>query len=224
MKPVSVIPLSLLLCIVSSAASGQADGQVRIAVANSGRILNEMQESKAFREDIETERANLEKMANERRDGLKQLAQQRNNVRNDTPQWEGLNEKFTEAAGEFQLWTQQEQIKLQRKQKRKVRELFSKIEKAIGEVAQRDGYELVVADVRPELQQNLDQVTPEALGALMSSRNVLYASPKMDISDAVIALLDSKYKRGGGTTAAPPAANPAQRKTPAPRPAAPEKP
>jgi Skp family chaperone for outer membrane proteins len=217
------ITLSVLFCLaLSPAAFGQTSP--RIAVANTGRILSEMQEYKVFREDLESDTTLLRSSDKEKQEELVKLNRQRQEVRSNTPQRDDLDEKYADAVGSYKLWLQQETLKLQRKQQRKVRELISRIEKAIGEVAQRDGYDLVVADVRPELRD--DQGGLDAIVALMNSRNVLYTSPKLDISDAVIALLDSKYKRGG-PAAAPgaPAASPAPRKsTPAaPRPA-PEKP
>ena len=51
------------------------------------------------------------------------------------------------------------------------------------------------ADVTDE---ELEKVPAEQIGALIDRRRVIYASKNADISDAIIASLDAKYKAGGG--------------------------
>ena len=200
------------------AAFGQSD-TVRVAVANPGRIFGEMQETKELQENLKAEGARLKAMEDERRKELQKLQEERNQLKADTPQWEELNNKLMDAVLEFQLWGQKTKAKAERDQKRQLKQLFDHIESACAEVAKRDGYDLVIAELRPELPENLDQVEFNTLRATINSRNVLYASPKADISDAVIALLDAKHKGKGGTPAASGAGTPAPRKQPPPAPA-----
>src|SRR5918993_760708 len=185
-----------------------------------------MQESQDLKVNLESERVRLTSMEKEKRDALQALQNQRNQLKQDTPQWEELNNKLMDAALEFQLWGQQTKAKAERNQKRQMKQLFERIEQAVGEVAQRDGYDVVLADQHPELPENLDQINFEQLRALINARSVLYTAKKSDISDAVIALLDSKYKGRGssGGTPAPapaPAAGPRRRWPTAPSAASP---
>lgn len=205
MKTHSFSTLAALLCLFALPALsfGQGSAQLRIAVANPSRIFSEMQETKDLKEDLESERVRLTSMEKEKREELQKIQNQRNQLKADTPQWDELNNKLMDAALEFQLWGQQTKARAERNQKRQMKQLFDHIEKAIEEVAQRDGYDMVLADQRPELPENLDQINFDQLRALINSRNVLYSSPKTDISDAVIATLDAKYK---GKGAAAPAA------------------
>src|SRR5688572_14710874 len=222
----SLIPFAAAFCLAAAVtfvptAFGQSDG-VRVAVANTGRIFSEMQETKELQENLKAEGARLKAMEDERRKELQKLQEERNQLKADTPQWEELNTKLMDAVLEFQLWGQKTKLKAERDQKRQLKQLFDHIESAVAEVAKRDGYDLVIAEQRPELPENLDQVNFDTLRATINSRNVLYASPKSDISDAVIALLDSKHKGKGGAPAAKTggatAPAPAPRK-PAPAPA-----
>src|SRR5918993_2333808 len=176
-----------------------------------------MQESQDLKVNLESERVRLTSMEKEKRDALQALQNQRNQLKQDTPQWEELNNKLMDAALEFQLWGQQTKAKAERNQKRQMKQLFERIEQAVGEVAARDGYDIVFADQHPELPENLDQINFDQLRALINSRTVLYTAKKSDISDAVIALLDSKYKGRGGTGAAPPAGGSAQPAAAAPQ-------
>jgi len=59
----------------------------------------------------------------------------------------------------------------------------------------------VPAGVRTvELPENLGMINVEQLRQLLNQRNVLFETEKVDISSAVIANLDSKYKASGGST------------------------
>jgi Skp family chaperone for outer membrane proteins len=154
-------------------------------------------------------------------DEIRKLEAQRGQLKPDSPQFDELSEKYNDAALEFKLWQAQATSKAERNQKRQIKALFQKVEAATAEIAQRDGYDLVLAKQRPELPDNVDNVKYEQIVAALSARNVLYASPKADITDAVIALLDSKYKAKGGGGAARPAAAPIPGGAAAPAPAAP---
>ena len=101
---------------------------------------------------------------------------------------------------QFDTWTKITQAQLQGQQKQQMKQLFDKIVDATSEVAQQQGYDLVLADQRPELPENLGMINVEQLRQLLNQRNVLYETEKVDISSAVIANLDSKYKASGGST------------------------
>jgi outer membrane protein len=219
MKLKSLAALTALICFAAPMAYGQSEAGLKIAIANTGRIFNEMQETKDLKASLETEHGRLKAQEDERRKELEKLQNERNQLKQDTPQWDELNNKLMDAVLEFQLWGQKTKAKAERDQKRQLKQLFDHIEGAVGEVAKRDGYDLVVAEQRPELPENLDQVNFDTLRAMINSRNVLYASPKADISDAVIALLDAKHKGKGGTatTPAPRKSAPAPAPAPAPR-------
>lgn len=216
MKLKSLTTLAALFCFVAAPmALAQTEPAVKIAIANTGRIFNEMQETKDLKASLEGEHGRLKAQEDERRKELEKLQNDRNQLKQDTPQWEELNNKLMDAVLEFQLWGQKTKARAERDQKRQLKQLFDHIEVAVGEVAKRDGYDLVIAEQRPELPENLDQVNFDTLRAMINSRNVLYAASKADISDAVIALLDAKHKGKSGAASAP-----APRKaTPAPAPA-----
>ncbi len=221
MKFNRLIPLALL-CFAVPSAFAQEKG-TRIAAVNPSRIFNEMQETKNLKESLEGERVRLTALEKEKREELQKLQNQRNQLKADTPQWDELNNKLMDAALEFQLWGQSTKAKAERNQKKQLKVLFDHIEQAVAEVAKRDGYDIVVADQRPDLAENIEQLNIDQVRALINSRNVLYVSPKADISDTVIALMDSKLKSGGAAPAAPAAKPaPAPAPAPAPKPAAPK--
>ena len=200
------IPALLRAAQKDGGGTASASGEGRIAVADAARIFKEMQETKDVERDMGAERDRLEAVAQEKDSEVRKLQAQRDQLRVGAPQYEELNEKLNDAALELRLWVEQTNARNERSQKRQVRAMFAKIEAAVAEIAQRDGYELVLAKQRPELPENLDRVKYEQIVSRLAARNMLFASERADISDEVIALLDAQYKNQGGAGGAAPAA------------------
>jgi Skp family chaperone for outer membrane proteins len=223
----ALIPLSLLCGLALPATFAHAQGtSVRIAVADAGRIFNEMQETKDTQVQMQEERNRLEAVAKEKVDEINKLKAQREQLKPDAPGFDDLTDKLNDAANDFQAWRASVQSKAERAQKRQVAGLFQKVEAATAEVAQREGYDLVLAKQRPQLPDNLDAVKYQDVVQILSSRNVLYSSPRADVSDMVIQSLNAKYKGRGGaaSTTAPPPAPRSAAPAPAPGSGAPAQP
>lgn len=211
-KPLLLLPLALLAFAFPASAQqnggGNAPasrgaaggGDVRIAVANPSRIFQAMRETQDLKETMKQDLVRLKGEEEEKRARIVKLQGQRNELKPDTPQWDEANDALLKAAIDLDTWGKTSKARAERNQKRQMKHLFEQIEAAVTEVAERDGFDLVVADQRPDLPQNLDEVNFDQLRGLINSRNVLYASAKADISDRVIALLDARYK---GAAAAP---------------------
>ena len=138
---------------------------------------------------------------------LQDLEAARNLLKPDSQQFADANKQLLQAAIEFETWGKLTQNDVQRNQKQQMRQLFDKITAAAGEVAEQKGYDVVIADQRPELG-NIDQLNVNQLRDLINQRNVLYANPSIDITNDVIAALDAQHKAAGGGTGAAPAPAP----------------
>src|SRR5205807_2534576 len=97
---------------------------------------------------------------------------------------------------EYQAWFQITQANLARTQKLQTLQLFNKIQAAVAEVATQKGVDLVLAEQRPELPENFEQLNVEEVRSWITARNVLYMNNAIDISSDVITNLDQKYKSG----------------------------
>jgi Skp family chaperone for outer membrane proteins len=191
---VAIVAASLIGVQVASAqASGQAT-PTKIAIVNTVRIFNDMQELKDLRQKMDSERKLLEGMDREKRERLNNLKNQRDTLKPETPQYQEKNSELMRTAIEYETWGKLSQINFQREQKQQTKMLFQKIETAVAEVGKQKGYDLVLADQRPEIPDDLDNLQVEQLRALITSRNVIYVADKIDISADVLALLDQKYK------------------------------
>jgi outer membrane protein len=198
--------LIALLITAFTAAGAFAQEAARVGVVNPARIFQDMQETKDLKQKLENDRATLEKEVQSRQNKVKDLLAARDLLKPDSAQYAEADQKFMQEAIQFDTWSKITQAQLQGQQKQQMKVLFDKIVSTTQEVAQQRQIDLVVADQRPDLPENLAQVNVEQLRAILNGRNIMYMSPKVDISGDVIAALDAKYRAGGGQPTPPPAA------------------
>jgi Skp family chaperone for outer membrane proteins len=199
-----VLPLLTLAAglLVAAPAFAQQK-QVRVAVVNPSRIFGEMQETKDLRTSLESERQRLAATDNDKKAELQKLSDQRKVLKPDSQQVEDINKQIMQKAMEYEVWGKYAKLEAERNQKKQMRTLFDKIEKAVGEVAKQQAIDVVITDSAPELPDSLDGISIDQLRAVLNSRVVLYSSDNADISNAVIAVLDAKYKSTAGPAPAP---------------------
>src|SRR5688500_2952920 len=179
MKTVRTAILTLFVICLTSA---DAVAQVNIAIVNPGRVFQEMQETKDLKAKLEIDRKTLEGEVQQRQQKVKDLQAARDLLKQDSPQYQQADQAFMTAAIEFDTWSKITQATLQGQQKQQLKTLFDKIVAATQEVAQQKGFDLVVADQRPEMPENLQAITVEQLRAMLNSRNILFSSEKVDLN------------------------------------------
>lgn len=75
-----------------------------------------------------------------------------------------------------------------------LRDLYKKIEVAVAQIAERDGYDLVLLnDTAFAIPEEAGQ---DDMNRAILSRAMLYAHPSIDISDQVIRLLNNEFQAG----------------------------
>lgn len=184
--------------LVGVCAAQAADPQpVHIGVANITKIFVEMQESKDLNQKLQSDRKLFEGVANEKQAKLNSMKAEREALKPDTPQAQDKNAELLRTAVEYETWFKLSELDVQRQLKRQTKALFDKIEAGVAEVAKQKGLDLVLTDQRPELPEDLDRLSVEQVRGMISARSVLYANDKVDISAAVLAALDAKYKSAG---------------------------
>ena len=202
----AAVALAAALMNRADAAQGQVQnpgGSGRIVVVNLARVVQEMQEKKDLEARFNTERQNLAREERDMKDQIKKLQDQRDNFRADSPQYEDVQRQYLQAVGRYKAWGETFMAEQDWRMKRLTRMLHDKVTAAVGEYASRQGIDVVLSDVQPQAsEKELNGMNLDQLRAFLSQRRVLHASKQADISDAVIALLDSKYRAEGGVGAA----------------------
>jgi Skp family chaperone for outer membrane proteins len=215
-----IVVAALVMCLTFGTAAAKAQEAAKVGIVNPAAVFAQMQETKDLKQKLENDRKALEQEVQSRQGKVKDLQGARDMLKADSPQYQDADKAFMQAAIEFDTWSKITQAQLQGQQKQQMKILFDKIVTATTQVAQRKGLDLVLADQRPELPENLAAINVDQLRAILNGRNVLYSTPRVDISNDVVAALDAQYRAGGGAGASSPApaggAAPTAPTTPAP--------
>jgi outer membrane protein len=193
------------LCVALSAPNTHAQAaDAKIVVANTVRVFNEMEESKALNVSLQNELNNLKNESTQRKTAIDNLKNDLTRFKPDNAQYNEISKQILQKQIEYENWGRLTEADLARRQKQQMKALFDKIETAVSDVAKQRGYDIVVA------QQNLEfpplenpQVTVDSVKATINQHNMLFVNPKFDITAEVIATLDQRYKAAGGTPAPP---------------------
>lgn len=210
----AAVVIAFALCFT---AAVHAQDATRVGLVNPARVFSDMQETKDLKQKLEQDRATLENEVKNRQQKVKDLQAARDLLKSDSPQYAQADADFMKNAIEFDTWSKVTQAQLQGQQKQQMKALFDKIVAAVTTVATARGLDIVIADQRPDLPENLGNITVEQLRAILNSRNVLFNNTKVDISPDVIAELDKNYKAGGGAPPAPAPAGAGAAPAPAPK-------
>ena len=183
-----------LLAMALPARLSTAQGNPQIATVNVGKIFNEMQETKDYKQKMESDRQAVQAEAKRRNDEIDEAKKARSLFNEGTEEFNKKNKDVIEKTLAAQVWQQLYQLELARQQKAQFRSLFEKIEEATKQVAEAKKLDLVIVDQKAELPLDLEQVDIKTLLNLMGQRNVLYTNGKFDITNEVLAKVDQNYK------------------------------
>lgn len=186
----------LTLRAVAQDAPATNAGAKNIAVANVARVFAEMQETKDLQTRMDAAGRNVMQEDAERSNKLKDLQSARDLTKSNTPAWDTANKTLMDARIEYRVWVETTRAELAHQQKMQTRELYDKIIAAIAEVAKGRGIDIVVADKKQLAPESIEKMSVDDFRAMLSQREVLYASAGSDITGEVIALLDARFKEG----------------------------
>lgn len=185
--------LSLVLACSLTAAIAQSAGAARpsaVAVVDIRSLLQNLRE----REDLDAQlQAQVEQIQNTIEQRRKELATLKAEVDMLAPgeveHSQGTDELQLKNM-ELQAWQQYQQQKIQREQVRLQEELYNKSIDGIAAVASDMGYDIVFyKDPDPQFEQQ----NPQAVGAQIQLRKVLWSHDSIDITQAVVRHLNAQY-------------------------------
>lgn len=202
MTRLASLTTALALSALFAAAAPSADAQdrpIRVATVNMPRVFEQIQERKDVEGRLRQEQQRLAAEQKQRIDELNKIEAEGGNFRPGSQQHEEWRQRYRRARIAQQAWAQTAKQEMDWRLKRNTRDIFDKITATVTEYANSNGIDLVLADHQPTLtDEELENIPAEQIGAVMDRRRVIYASKNADISDAIIAALDARYKAGGG--------------------------
>jgi Skp family chaperone for outer membrane proteins len=183
------------LVAAAFAVPASAQNPPKLAVANPSLILQNLQETKDMQARLDQEKKTLGTIELDKRQKIKDLTTQRDALKPDAPQYAEKNKELQAAQVDLEVWGRIMQADGQRSFKQQLRTLFDKVTAGIADYAAEKKIDLVLAEIKPEIPENLEQINPDQLRALMTQRNILFVTSQLDITNDVIAAMDAKYSK-----------------------------
>ena len=182
--PVAALALLLVGGLTGAIAqSGISAEPNAAAVVDVRRLLSELKQRQELDAGLQQKVQAFQNTVDERRRELAGLKQELDMLAEGQPEHTQGMEELQLKQLEFQAWQQFQQQKLQREQVRLQEQLYSKAMEGVGAVAQRMGFDMVLFK---EGEIGFDQSQPQAAIAQISLRKVLWASDRIDITNAVL--------------------------------------
>jgi Skp family chaperone for outer membrane proteins len=196
--------LALAVCVAASPIARADD--LKIAVCNPLKVLQQMQEFKDLEAKAKAEQQDYSGKLKQKQDAIQTMKDSLNLLLPDSPQYAQQNEELLKAAIDYKNFGDLAQQHVVRQEKIHIKSLFDKIQAAAGKVAQEKGFMLVISSHQPQIENaEMDNIDAKSLtAALLIQRVVLYSDPKMDITEDVLVELDKDYNASGGATTPPP--------------------
>ncbi len=184
-----------MIAIFSFSLPTLAQNAPKIVVANTETILMSIQEWKDMQSQREQRIKTLQNIELDKVAKIKNLTSSRDALKSDAPHYAQKNKDLINAQIDLEVWRRIMQADEQRHFKQQIKELSDKVTAAVADVAAQKHYDLVLAEIKPEIPANLDQVNPQQLKDLLTSRNILFVASQYDITSDVIAAMDAKYTK-----------------------------
>ena len=170
---------------------------LKIAVCNPLKVYQQIQEYKDMVEKAKADRATLESQLNDRNQKIKAMQDELKLLLPDSAQFAEKNKALLNYRIEGEVWAKTMQMDQARKEKQNNRLLFDKIQTMVAQIAKDRGITLVIADRSRDIPENVDDIPPETLNALLLERTVLYTDSRLEITQDVVIALDKAYSASG---------------------------
>jgi Skp family chaperone for outer membrane proteins len=188
----------LAAVLVAPAVRAQ-DAPVRVGVCNPAKVFQALDERKAIEDRMTEERNKVKSDATKRKLEVDDLKTARDQLKPESPAYQEKTNQMMEKAIQFEVWARVKEAEMGRAEKEQIRGLYEKIRDACREIAAEQKLDLVLAERKPEIPANMEQLNPKQLGDLLMANDVLYMNEKADVTQEVILRLNKKYSTGSAS-------------------------
>lgn len=189
MKKSTILSVSLAVSITSSALA-----QSKVAVVNVATLSEKYAKTK----DLESQFDALRKSLGQQREGMKDKIEKAKNALQDelkpgTDDYRARRKEIAMMEAELQWFVESEGQKVEKGLAESLRSIFDDIHSCVSEVAQEHGIQIVLAADNVPVDP---PDTPNQARQTILLQKVLYWKPEVDLTDAVLAKLNQRYKPG----------------------------
>ena len=166
----------------------------RVAVCDVVQVFNNNQKSKDLQAMLDEKRQELEAEDQRRQQEIQNVAMELNAYKEGSEQYEQTLERVQRLRLERKNWAEFQQALIAREYQRFTREMYQEIVGVIEAVSRQRGVDMVLF-YEKEMQFDED---PRNLVNVIQRRKVLYAADSVNLTDEVLAELNSAYQAASG--------------------------
>ncbi len=191
-----IIAVSVTICAAvllphAFGQNNQGAPPTRVAVCDVVHIFGEYEKAQNIIAELEAKRQSIERENNQRQQQMANLQAELESYRPGSEQFAKTRDQIERLAIEHQAWLEYQRAITMRKHHQRTRDIYDEILKKVRQVAEHSGYDLVLFRSQEAVMPT--QSTSELLEEI-ERRQVLYASPRIDITDVVLDGLNAGYE------------------------------
>jgi len=172
------------------AQNRRGSGTGKVACLDVGKIFNEYQRQKDLTEEMHVFEGEMQSEIGGRRGRIDSLQATLDAMSLDDPMLVKRQREMLQLQYDYKNWRDLMQADMAREVGLWTRKIYSEIMDATEQLAQREGYDIVLYKSPAELIG----FDPEAVRDQIRSRKLLYANPTVDITQAVLDRLNADYR------------------------------
>jgi len=199
-------PIAAALVVAAALLGGAAVLAPRpsvVATVNLEKVFNTIELQAAREADLKALLTRMKARETELENAVKEVESELDSFQPGTKSAIDAQNQVQAAVGEFRAYVQYSRLKLEAEESKFMRETYLAIRDAAGRYAKQNGIDVVLLDDSiPEFQSGTADRTVQQI----SNRRVLFANAELDISDGLIAFMNSEATKAPAAPAPAPVA------------------
>jgi Skp family chaperone for outer membrane proteins len=196
MQNAQVLCSAMMAAVLVGLLGAAARAEVKVGQVDVVAVVDQYERTKDAETDAKLAEADLKATAEPKIRKVEELRLQRDGFNKDSEEWKRLDEKALEAEVELRTWLAIERVKLMRKQRDVLLDIYREIQKAVGRAAKEKGLDLVLAKafLTPgQIDVNEVQSLQDLKRHIVSTA-LLYPGEVVDVTQDVLNTLNAGYK------------------------------
>ncbi|MGB3087165.1 MAG: OmpH family outer membrane protein [Phycisphaerae bacterium] len=196
MRNTQVLCSAMMAAVLVGLLGAAARAEVKVGQVDVVAVVDQYERTKDAETDAKLAEADLKATAEPKIRKVEELRLQRDGFNKDSEEWKRLDEKALEAEVELRTWLAIERVKLMRKQRDVLLDIYREIQKAVGRAAKEKGLDLVLAKafLTPgQIDVNEVQSLQDLKRHIVSTA-LLYPGEVVDVTQDVLDALNAGYK------------------------------
>lgn len=196
MRNTQVLCGAMMAAVLVGLLGAAARAEVKVGQVDVVAVVDQYERTKDAETDAKLAEADLKATAEPKIRKVEELRLQRDGFNKDSEEWKRLDEKALEAEVELRTWLAIERVKLMRKQRDVLLDIYREIQKAVGRAAKEKGLDLVLAKafLTPgQIDVNEVQSLQDLKRHIVSTA-LLYPGEVVDVTQDVLDALNAGYK------------------------------